>query len=143
MKSNKFGFFQSYDEMQKTFERLNLTNAAKDHLKTNKYEYKLPKIKNTALIASQDNHESTQNMDSTDALIYNIPEIILRRRWKTYQPPVDHQPHCTTFKASYGTYMREIKLSAQIARVSGRYPNRSVPKPPKFKIVLPSELNKG
>lgn len=136
--SKKYGFFQSYSEMQKTFERLNLSTTD-DRLREHKHQCKLPKIKHTWLITSEEN-EITQNMDNKEALIYNIPEIILRRKWKSDQPHVFKKEHYVDKSlAVFATYMREIKLSAQIARVSGRYPNTSIPKSPRFKIILPSQ----
>lgn len=129
--------------MQKTFERLNLTIKGDDRRKANRCT--LPKIKHTALVASQDNNELTQNMDHQEALIYHIPEIVLRRKWKPDRPHITQyvsQSQKSDSQATYAKYMREIKLSAQIARVSGRYPNRSVPKPLRFKIILPSQQKK-
>lgn len=129
--SKKYGFFQSFNEMQKTFERLNLSSDSQ--LKMVKNECKFPKINHTSLIARQGKPIS-QNIDDS------IPELMLRRKWKSDQPCVFNTPtNASKSPAVYATYMREIKLSAQIARVSGRYPRTLVPKPPRFKIILPSQ----
>jgi hypothetical protein len=70
---SKYGFFKSFDEMQKTLERLNLTTADDYHRKTAQVQFKLPIIKHRALIAARDNSDPTKNMDNKEAL--------LRRDW--------------------------------------------------------------
>lgn len=137
---SKYGFFKSFDEMQKTLERLNLTTADDYHRKTAQVQFKLPIIKHRALIAAQDNSDPTKNMDNKEALIYHIPEVVLRRKWKSDHHNLINHESVVIKPSNRIQYTREIKLSAQIARVSGRYPNRSVPKSPKFKIILPSQL---
>ena len=91
--SKKYGYFQSFDEMQKTFERLNLKTAGDYHPKIPRYQCKLPIIKHTPLIAAQDNSYPTKNMDNKEALIYHIPEIVLRRKWKSdHHHLIDQSP---------------------------------------------------
>ena len=132
----KYGFFQSYDEMQRTFDLLNLNINAIDQKK----RYKLPKIRNAS---SYQKNETFENLDNTDALLYNVPELIIRRKRDSgLYPNVEFQPLKNRSQSALAKYLREMKLSAQIARVSGRYPNTSVPPPPRFRIILPSQLTK-
>jgi hypothetical protein len=139
--SKKLGFFHSFEEMQKTFEKLNLTTNGYDRMR---FGLKLPKI-NKHKTQITKNSELSENMDNKEALIYNIPELVLRRNWNPDTSNlVKHEPKVLKnhSESLYPNYIQEIKRSAQIARISGRYPPTKVITP-RFKIVLPSIQRKA